>query len=369
MAITKLLCIGAAEKGNPAAPLKRSIDYIFDIKHDCKKTENGRWIGGNAGWTPDMVYDTFLKTKETHEKEWGRQGYHFILAFPKGEVDAHQVYEITQKFCDEYFKDVYDFVYAVHTDKAHLHSHIIFNSIDNTGRKFRYKKGDWVSSIQPITNRLCEQYGLSTISLENLDSSKKKVTDFKEKEEASGKYNWNIIIREDIDHAIIEADTYEEFLQFMRQEGYQIREGYSKKGGYPYLSLHTYGMEKARRNYRLGEDYSVERIKYRIAHKEDREIMEQKIYRPELKPIKECVLYKYSVLGIPLQKQYLKRISCIYKTHNRYVKPYPQAWKYKKDLMELERLIKKYNYLHQKQAMVGDIFINGKKIKDKKELR
>ena len=67
----------------------------------------------------------------------------------------------------EYLGDAYEAVYAVHDNTDNIHSHIVFNSVNRmTGKKFRYQKGDWGKYIQPIVNRLCEEYGLSTIEIE-----------------------------------------------------------------------------------------------------------------------------------------------------------------------------------------------------------
>ena len=104
------------------------------------------------------------ETKSVFAKLDKRQAYHIIISFEEGEISADQAFEFMGRFVDEYLKGEYECVYAIHDNTAHIHGHIIFNSVNKmTGRKYRYEKGDWAKYIQPITNSLCEEYGLSTI--------------------------------------------------------------------------------------------------------------------------------------------------------------------------------------------------------------
>jgi hypothetical protein len=106
------------------------------------------------------------ETKEMYGKVDGRQGYHLILSFEEGEVDAPTALEIIGRFAKEYLGNGYEAVYSVHDNTDHVHGHILFNSVNfQTGRKYRYEKGDWAKEIQPITNRLCREFGLSTIEI------------------------------------------------------------------------------------------------------------------------------------------------------------------------------------------------------------
>ena len=98
-------------------------------------------MGGNAGYDSGEILKTFLDTKELFGKKNGRQGYHFVISFAPGEVTADEAYQITREFCEKYLGDSYDHVFAVHTDKKHMHAHIIFNSVNRIdGYKYRYNK-------------------------------------------------------------------------------------------------------------------------------------------------------------------------------------------------------------------------------------
>jgi len=336
MAITKMLHIGFP------AHLKRALDYVFDVEHGQMKTDGGRWVGGNAGMDADMVYRRMMRTKELTGKGGGRQAYHFILSFPKGEATEEIAYQIAQDFCDEYLGDLYDHVFLIHTDKEHMHAHILFNAVSIEGKKYRYKKGDWEKDIQPVINRLCAEHGLS-----ELDLSERK-DKCRIEQNTVRALSWKVINREDVDEAILRSDSYEQFLDNMREIGYEVREGYSSKREEPYLSIRTHGMERSRRTYQLGKDYTLPNIMNRIASKEYvMKYRQDLIDHPAKGSLKGKLLKDYSTAYIRIQRMYLIRIGRAYRTYYRYTKPYPQAWKYKKDLIDMQKLIDRYNFLHR----------------------
>ncbi len=142
--------------------LKSSLEYILKPE----KTQDGRLVGA-INCQVDTAFEQMKETKRLFGKIDKRQGYHLILSFKENEVDPDTAMEITQKFVQEYLGKEYEAVYAVHDNTEHVHSHIVFNSVSFvSGKKYRYEKGDWARDIQPITNRLCEEYGLSIIDIE-----------------------------------------------------------------------------------------------------------------------------------------------------------------------------------------------------------
>ena len=73
-------------------------------------------------------------------------------------MNPDTAFEITRRFVEEYLGKSYEAVYVVHDNTAHVHSHIVFNSVSFVdGKKYRYEKGDWAKYIQPITNNLCQE--------------------------------------------------------------------------------------------------------------------------------------------------------------------------------------------------------------------
>ena len=101
MAITKLGHMKEASRGNPGKHLKNAIHYILNPE----KTEKMVLTGGNSGYTPDEICQTFIRTKQLYEKPYGRQGYHYIISFKPGEANEEQVYKLVKRWCEEYLKN------------------------------------------------------------------------------------------------------------------------------------------------------------------------------------------------------------------------------------------------------------------------
>ena len=115
---------------------------------------------GSINCLPETAFEQMIETKQIFGKTDKRQGYYIIISFPPGEATEEQAFEITRRFAEEFLGEQYEVVYSVHTDKEHKHGHIVWNSLDmQTGKKYEYKKGDWKYKIQPITNKLCKEYG------------------------------------------------------------------------------------------------------------------------------------------------------------------------------------------------------------------
>ena len=169
MATTILKNIKEAAKGRPSQHLINSIKYIMNPD----KTEGGLWVGSNAGVTPDEIYDCMMSTKKEYGKENGRQGYHYVISFPPGACDEATCFKVGKEFCEAYFGDGYEYVFAVHNDHEHMHCHIVFNSVGRMdGSKYRYVNGDWEKYIQPVTDKITEKYGLGRLEY---DKSAKRV--------------------------------------------------------------------------------------------------------------------------------------------------------------------------------------------------
>lgn len=189
MAVTRLLHLKQSEKTFPSGSLCKCIHYIFKRE----KTEDRLWVGGNCGATPQEVYQAMMDTKRAWEKLGGRQGYHFIVAFEKGEAGEAKAYQVVKEWCEEYFGDDYEYAFSVHNDREHMHGHIVFNSVSRTtGYKYRYEKGDWEKYIQPVTDRICEKHGLKKLTYEKSRVGKQYAEHMAELE---GKQSWKKLFR------------------------------------------------------------------------------------------------------------------------------------------------------------------------------
>lgn len=326
MAISKIMHMKDSGTGFHGLHLKRSIEYITVPE----KTQNGRLIGA-VNCTAENAYEQMRQTKVKFDKNSQRQGYHIVLSFKEDEVDADNVFEITQKFVQEYLGSRYETVFAVHDNTDHLHSHIIYNSVSFVdGKKYHYSKGDWEKDIQPITNRLCEEYGLSVIELDGERAN----SEYKEwSVQRDGKFVWGDMIKRDLDACILQSATFDSFLAMLSEKGYEIKHG-------KYLAVKPQGMSRFKRCKSLGEEYSEERICERILE-EDLQLYQKE---QQIKPkIVKCYIKRYKRAKMSgLQKKYYARLYRIGKLKKR---AYSQAWKYKDDIKKMHKLQQQYLFL------------------------
>lgn len=331
MAISKILHMNDCGTYFHGKHLKSALDYVMNPE----KTQGGRWVGA-VNCQADTAFEQMKETKRQFEKTDKRQGYHLILSFAENEVEADTAFEITGKFVEEYLEKRFEAVYVVHDNTAHIHSHIVFNSVSFLdGKKYRYEKGDWAKYIQPLTNRLCEEYGLSVINIEE-SSSKNKQDKEKARNPYSRRVDWSDMIKRDLDACVLQADDFEMFEKLLMEKGYEVKHG-------KLYAVKPPGMDRYRRIYRLGEDYTEERIKERIIA-EDLAFYQRKKEREEQETevadvfVTHCKKAKLS----GLQKKYYAKL---YQTGQLIKKPYSQVWKYKKDIQNMNRLQEQYLFL------------------------
>lgn len=166
MAITKILTINSSGKKFEGKHLKQAIEYITALE----KTQAGRFISG-INCQPGAAFGQMMATKRKYGKTDKRQGYHIIISLEEENAEPETVFKITGEFAEEFLGNGYEAVYVVHDNTAHCHGHIIFNSVNYlNGKKFRYEKGDWAEKMQPVTNRLCEKYGFSSVNIKDGNS-------------------------------------------------------------------------------------------------------------------------------------------------------------------------------------------------------
>ena len=125
MAITKMIHMKTSNKARIDIHLEHSINYILQPK----KLGDANLAGG-INCLPDMAYRQMKATKQMFGKTGGRQGYHFVISLKPGEGTPEIMYDIAMRFAKEAFGGEYEAVVAVHTDRNHLHAHIVINSVN-----------------------------------------------------------------------------------------------------------------------------------------------------------------------------------------------------------------------------------------------
>lgn len=215
MAITKILNIKESEGRNPASHLKNALEYI----QNPDKTEECVLVGG-INCLPDTAFEQMEETKNIFHKTGKRQGYHVIISFsPEEKVTAEQAMYVLEHFAKDVLGNDYEAVYAVHTDREHMHGHLIWNSVSmTTGKKYNSPKGNWKNHLQPITNKYCDELGLSIMPAE-YSRNPKNISRDKWEREMSMK---EIILR-DAKMCAYAAGNVEHFKYLMKRLGYVFK--------------------------------------------------------------------------------------------------------------------------------------------------
>ena len=321
MAITKIMCMKSAEHGNVAAHLKHSLAYICNEA----KTEKGSLVGG-INCLPDFAYEQMIGTKEMFGQTGGRQGYHFIISLKPGEGTKEQMYEITRRFAEEFLGGEYEGVLSVHTDKDHLHGHLVFNSVNMvTGRKYAYKKGDWKNVIQPISNRLCEEYGLSIVAAEYSKDPVNMNRKQWEKEQSRGDF-----IMGDMQYCRNKTESFEEFIFLMGKLGYEVKVG-------AHISVKAEGMRRSRRLDTLDEEFSVQNLQTYYEQERPYKYVEPPVYHSGY------ALHKKPANAFQ-QRYYgkLYRMCVVQKCRFQY-----KYTRYQQDLIRMKELQEEYLFLNR----------------------
>ena len=215
MAITKILNIKESEGRNLASHLKNALEYI----QNPDKTEECVLVGG-INCLPDTAFEQMEETKNIFHKTGKRQGYHVIISFsPEEKVTAEQAMYVLEHFAKDVLGDDYEAVYAVHIDREHMHGHLIWNSVSiTTERKYNSPKSNWKNHLQPITNKYCDEIGLSIMPAEYSRNPKNISRDKWERE-----MSMKEIIFRDAKMCAYAAGNVEHFKYLMKRLGYVFK--------------------------------------------------------------------------------------------------------------------------------------------------
>ena len=244
MAITKTMHMKASGKGKIGIHLEHAINYILQPK----KLGDANLAGG-INCLPDSAYEQMKATKQMFGKTGGRQGYHFVISLKPDEGTPEITYDIAMRFAEEAFGGEYETVVAVHTDRNHLHAHIIINSVNMvTGYKFQYHEGDWKYKFQPITNKLCDEYGLNITPAEYSKEPKNMARPQWEREQVFSKW-----IEQDARFCALNAENMEHFIFLLGKQVFGIKQG-------EHIAVKVPGMKRFKRLDTISEDFSRENL-------------------------------------------------------------------------------------------------------------
>ena len=249
--LDKSVAYAANEKKTGLAGM---IEYIVNRS----KTEKRLFESALNCQRPQTAYGEMMETKARWKKLDGVLGYHFIQSFAPGEVTPEQAHAIGVEFARQLFGERFEVVIGTHLDKAHLHNHIVVNSVSFAdGLKYHSSPESYYNQIRGTSDTLCRENELSVID------PKGRGKHYAEwKAEQDGKPTVRGIIRADIDSIIADAYTFQSFLMLLEKRGYEVRHGQNRK----YTAVKPTGSQRFIRLDSLGEGYTEAAIRSRLSH-------------------------------------------------------------------------------------------------------
>lgn len=266
---------------NIKTTLDKAIDYIINPA----KTNNGKFIYG-YNVTPKTASIEFAFTekmaqniKGDYKRDKGNLAYHIVQSFDyKDILTPDEALEIGKKTVEQFTDEKFEYVIATHIDKTCIHNHIIFNSVSYVDyKRFNSEPYKTVAKLHSISDLICAENGLSILEKQKNDA-KSYYEWLMEKQGLS----WKRTLKNIIDKNIIKAKTFDEFLELMRKDNYEIKQG-------KHLAFKHKGQERYIRSYKLGTSYAEENIKSRIEDKARKIFNRETINR---KPIPLNILVK-----------------------------------------------------------------------------
>ena len=254
MAVTKIKAIRGT--------LSKAIAYILNPEKTDEKL-----LVSSYGCASETAAREFEWTRKIAEQKGMNPvriiARHVIQSFEIGEVTPELAHEIGKQFADEILGGKYEYVLTTHIDKDHVHNHLIFNAVDFVDYHAYKSYKRIYYDMREVSDRLCKENGLSVIP-----PSQNKGMSYKEYTVAKRGTSWKQKLKQTIDRLVITAKDYDDFLRLMQEAGYEIKPG-------KYISFRAEGQERFTRSKTIGENYTEERIKERIAGRTPRKSQRQ----------------------------------------------------------------------------------------------
>ncbi len=256
MAVSDLLPRKKTKSRSRLQTMRERIGY--DMKEE--KTADGTLISAYM-CCPESAAEEFETARLLYERTTGRKqpeerdiiAYRVLQSFKPGEITPEDANKIGYELAMAFTKGRHQFVVSTHVDKAHIHTHIEFNSVnlECDGKFNNFKNSSF--ALRELNDKLCREHGYSVI-----ENPKGKGQRYQEKAAAKRGRSHKERLRQTIDRVLPTSRDFEDFLSRMRDEGYEIkRRGQS-------LEFKDPEQERFTRSYRLGEEYTEEALRQRV---------------------------------------------------------------------------------------------------------
>lgn len=242
------------------------LNSLDQLTRECKYVENdlktfdGAYVGGHnvTSTNVTLAVNEMMNVKKFFDKQDGRAALHMLISLPEEESDSVNASKLMQ-LCSDVLKDIFpnnQAVFAVHTNTDNLHVHVIVNSVGLNGRKI-HQDSNFVSKVlQPCINKYAKWYNFTPNSKWE---KKEKVSSYKYPQ-------LKAVLRNAIDVAIENADSFDDFVQNLNEQGIDTRIG-------KHISLCIPGQRKAIRTHNLGSNYTRDAIIEKIITKREKFVL------------------------------------------------------------------------------------------------
>ena len=238
------------------ATVQKALKYICNPE----KTDGQILVDSFACGVETAYYD-FMDALSKSSGVGDKQAFHLIQSFAPGEVDFDMAHQVGIELADKLLENKYSYVIATHIDKEHCHNHIIFCAVDNVEHKKYNDCKRTYRNIRNLSDKLCREHGLSVI----IPSRQKGMTHYEWQEQKKGQ-SWKAQMKSDMDDAIREAYSFDNFICRMRSKGYAVKGETFGDEALKYLSFSASGQNRFTRVSvkNFGEGYTKEAIRDRI---------------------------------------------------------------------------------------------------------
>ena len=234
----------------------KSIQYITDPE------KADRVIYYGCSGSADEISHQFDMLRAYGKNTGCVLSYHIIQSFAPNEATAEQVHQAGLMLCDKLLQGKYQYVLTTHTDKDHIHNHIIFckTNMENYktfGTLMDTKHNPAWKKIRQISDEICKEMGLSVVAYEEIG---KGISHYEWTKQQQG-LSWKEKLRYELDCIILRSDTFEDFLEKCRLNGIEV---VYKPENTISLKFRMQGQQRFARAKTLGYYYLPENIQRRI---------------------------------------------------------------------------------------------------------
>lgn len=332
-------------------PIKKRLDNCINYVLNEEKTlpEDGAALETAINCDLEGAYYEMGDTKRRWDKQGGVLGYHIIHSYAPGEVTPQEAHDAGVEFARRLLGDRYEVVVATHTDKDHLHCHIVFNSVSFVdGKKYRNDFKAYFGDIRETSNEVSQERGLSVIEPEGggkhyaeWDAQRQRKTTLRD------------LIRQDIDTALAQSYTLHSFWLALERQGYQVKRGESVK----HTAIKPPCSPRFVRLASLGEDYIEARLLERLGKARSGPPIERAL--PVEVPYIHTPAHHYAVKGgvIPKARRHPRSFRGLYFFYLRFLrgmKKRPPPYVVRREVTKLRRFTEQFYFLREYRIDTSD---------------